>query len=82
MPAAALAVGRSVDQNVTSLAQPSNREVRTKSEKIHFLPIFNIVLHEFSSVPETIRRLRAKLYGGLDRRGACLSSGYARNGCL
>ena len=47
---AALAVGRSVDQNVTSLAQLSNREARTKElEKILLtLPdLLNIVLYEF-----------------------------------
>lgn len=51
---AALAVGRSVDQNVTSLAQLSNREARTKElEKIlATLPdLLNIVLYEFPSVP-------------------------------
>ena len=52
---AALAVGRSVDQNVTSLAQLSNREARTKEvEKIlATLPdLLNIVLYEFPSKPE------------------------------
>jgi len=47
---AALAVGRSVDQNVTSLAQLSNREARTKElEKIlSTLPdLLSIVLYEF-----------------------------------
>ena len=47
---AALAVGRAVDQNVTSLAQLSNREARTKEvEKIlATLPdLLNIVLYEF-----------------------------------
>ena len=47
---AALAVGRSVNQNVTSLAQLSNREARTKEvEKIlATLPdLLNIVLYEF-----------------------------------
>lgn len=47
---AALAVGRSVDQNVTSLAQLSNREARAKElEKIlSTLPdLLNIVLYEF-----------------------------------
>jgi two-component system NtrC family sensor kinase len=51
---AALAVGRSVDQNVTSLAQLSNREARTKElEKIlATLPdLLNIVLYEFPSEP-------------------------------
>ena len=53
--AAALAVGRAVDQNVTSLAQLSNREPRTKElEKIlATLPdLLNIVLYEFSPGPE------------------------------
>ncbi len=47
---AALAVGQSVDQNVTSLAQLSNREVRTKElEKIlaNQPGLLNIVLYEF-----------------------------------
>jgi len=51
---AALAVGRSVDQNVTSLAQLSNREARTKElEKIlATLPdLLNIVLYEFPAEP-------------------------------
>jgi signal transduction histidine kinase len=51
---AALAVGRSVDQNVTSLAQLSNREARTKElEKIlATLPdLLNIVLYEFPAQP-------------------------------
>lgn len=51
---AALAVGRSVDKNVTSLAQLSNREARTKElEKIlATLPdLLNIVLYEFPSEP-------------------------------
>ena len=51
---AALAVGRSADQNVTSLAQLSNREARTKElEKIlATLPdLLNIVMYEFPSVP-------------------------------
>ncbi|HEY6261890.1 MAG TPA: ATP-binding protein [Nitrospiraceae bacterium] len=51
---AALAVGRAVDQNVTSLAQLSNREVRTKElEKILLtLPdLLNIVLYEFPTEP-------------------------------
>lgn len=45
---AALAVGRSVDQNVTSLAQLSNREARTKElEKIlaNLPDLLNIVLY-------------------------------------
>ena len=53
--AAALAVGRAVDQNVTSLVQLSNREPRTKElEKIlATLPdLLNIVLYEFSPGPE------------------------------
>ena len=53
--AAALAVGRSVDQNVTTLAQLSNREARAKElEKIlATLPdLLNIVLYEFSPGPE------------------------------
>jgi signal transduction histidine kinase len=53
--AAALAVGRAVDQNVTSLAQLSNREPRTKElEKIlATLPdLLNIVLYEFQPGPE------------------------------
>ena len=52
---AALAVGRSVDQNVTTLAQLSNREARTKElEKIlATLPdLLNIVLYEFPAGPE------------------------------
>jgi two-component system NtrC family sensor kinase len=52
---AALAVGRSVDQNVTSLAQLSNREARTKElEKIlATLPdLLNIVMYEFPHKPE------------------------------
>jgi HAMP domain-containing protein len=51
---AALAVGRSVDQNVTTLAQLSNREARTKElEKIlATLPdLLNIVLYEFPVEP-------------------------------
>jgi len=51
---AALAVGRSVDQNVTSLAQLSNREPRTKElEKILATSpdLLNIVLYEFPSKP-------------------------------
>jgi len=51
---AALAVGRSVDQNVTSIAQLANREARTKEvEKIlATLPdLLNIVLYEFPSKP-------------------------------
>ncbi|HYR60986.1 MAG TPA: ATP-binding protein [Nitrospiraceae bacterium] len=47
---AALAVGRSVDQNVTSLAQLSNREARSKElEKIlaNIPDLLNIVLYEF-----------------------------------
>jgi len=51
---AALAVGRSVDQNVTTLAQLSNREARTKDlEKILFtLPnLLHIVLYEFPPKP-------------------------------
>lgn len=51
---AALAVGRSVDHNVTSLAQLANREARTKElEKIFFtLPdLLNIVLYEFPPEP-------------------------------
>ena len=51
---AALAVGRSVDQHVTSLAQLSNREARTKEvEKIlATLPdLLNIVLYEFPTKP-------------------------------
>ena len=51
---AALAVGRSVDQNVTSLAQLSNREARTKElEKILLtLPdLLTIVLYEFPTEP-------------------------------
>ena len=52
---AALAVGRSVDQNVTSLVQLSNREARTKElEKIlAAVPnLLNIVLYEFP--PESV----------------------------
>ena len=51
---AALAVGRAVDQNVTSLAQLSNREARTKElEKIlATLPdLLSIVLYEFPPEP-------------------------------
>ncbi|MGH7216325.1 MAG: hypothetical protein ACREIG_03705, partial [Nitrospiraceae bacterium] len=51
---AALAVGRSVDQNVTSLAQLSNREARTKElEKIlaNLPGLLNIVLYEFPAEP-------------------------------
>jgi len=51
---AALAVGRSVDQNVTSLAQLSNREARTKElEKIlaNLPGLLNIVLYEFPVEP-------------------------------
>lgn len=51
---AALAVGRSVDQNVLSLAQLSNREARTKElEKIlATLPdLLNIVMYEFPIEP-------------------------------
>ena len=51
---AALAVGRSVDQNVISLAQLSNQEARTKElEKIlATLPdLLNIVMYEFPSEP-------------------------------
>jgi two-component system NtrC family sensor kinase len=51
---AALAVGRSVDQNVTSLVQLSNREARTKElEKIFAnLPdLLNIVLYSFPTEP-------------------------------
>ena len=47
---AALAVGRSVDQNVTSLVQLSNREARTKElEKIlaNLPDLLNIVMYEF-----------------------------------
>src|SRR5262245_5370195 len=52
--AAALAVGHSVDQNVTSLPQLSNREARTRDlEKIYAnLPdLLNIVLYEFPPDP-------------------------------
>lgn len=52
--AAALAVGNSVDQNVISLAQLSNREARTKElEKIFAnLPdLLNIVMYEFPADP-------------------------------
>jgi len=52
--AAALAVGNSVDQNVISLAQLSNREARTKElEKIKdSLPdLLNIVMYEFPVDP-------------------------------
>ena len=52
---AALAVGRSVDENVHSLAQLSNREARTKElEKIlATLPdLLNIVLYEIPPGPE------------------------------
>jgi signal transduction histidine kinase len=52
---AALAVGRAVDQNVTTLAQLSNREARTKElDKIlATLPdLLNIVLYEFPPGPE------------------------------
>ena len=52
--AAALAVAHSVDQNVTSLAQLSNREARTRDlEKIFAtLPdLLNIVLYEFPAYP-------------------------------
>ena len=52
--AAALAVGYSVDQNVTSRAQLSNREARTKElEKIFTnLPdLLNIVMYEFPAEP-------------------------------
>jgi two-component system, NtrC family, sensor kinase len=52
--AAALAVGYSVDQNVTSLAQLSNREARTKElEKIFAnLPdLLNIVMYAFPAEP-------------------------------
>jgi len=51
---AALAVGRSVDQNVISLAQLSNQEARTKElEKIlATLPdLLNIVMYEFPAEP-------------------------------
>jgi two-component system, NtrC family, sensor kinase len=47
---AALAVGRSVDQNVTSLTQLSNRDARTKElDKIlaNLPDLLNIVLYEF-----------------------------------
>jgi signal transduction histidine kinase len=52
--AAALAVGNSVDQNVTSLAQLSNREAQTRElEKIFAnLPdLLNIVMYEFPAEP-------------------------------
>ena len=52
---AALAVGKSVDQNVNSFAQLSNREAQTKElEKIlRTLPdLLNIVLYEFPPGPE------------------------------
>ena len=52
---AALAVGRAVDQNVTNLAQLSNREARTKElDKIlATLPdLLNIVLYEFPPGPD------------------------------
>ena len=51
---AALAVGRSVDQNVTSLAQLLNREARAKElEKIvaNLPDLLNIVLYEFPTKP-------------------------------
>jgi two-component system, NtrC family, sensor kinase len=51
---AALAVGRSVDQNVTNLAQLFNREARTKElEKIlaNLPDLLNIVLYEFPAKP-------------------------------
>jgi signal transduction histidine kinase len=51
---AALAVGRSVDQNVTSLAQLSNQEARTKElEKIlaNLPDLLTIVLYEFPAKP-------------------------------
>lgn len=47
---AALAVGRSVDQNVASLSQLTNREARTKEleEILSNLPdLLNIMLYEF-----------------------------------
>src|SRR5215475_107257 len=52
--AAALAVGRSVDQNVTSLAQLSNRDARTKElEKIlaNLPDLLSIVLYGFPAEP-------------------------------
>jgi len=51
---AALAVGRSVDQNVTSLVQLSNREARTKElDKIlaNLPDLLNIVLYSFPTEP-------------------------------
>ena len=51
---AALAVGRSVDQNVTSLAQLSNREARSKElDKIlaNLPDLLSIVLYEFPLEP-------------------------------
>ncbi len=51
---AALAVSRSVDENVTSFAQLSNREARTKElEKIlaNLPDLLNIVLYEFPLEP-------------------------------
>lgn len=53
--AAALAVGRSVDQNVTSLVQLSNREARTREleKTLATLPdLLNIVLYECPPQPE------------------------------
>jgi two-component system NtrC family sensor kinase len=54
---AALAVGRSVDQNVTSLVQLSNREARTKElDKIlaNLPDLLNIVLYSFPPEPGEI----------------------------